>query len=230
LPSKNEPNWSGKGQHVEFSHEENVPLDYITHLGSSASAVVDKVRCKRIFFARKLLRRPRKWTGTEAFNEVEHLSRLRHAHIVQLVGTYVQDRVFAILIYPAAEHDLNDFMDDIFNPHHSTSELESRIKALASFPACLISALAYTHSQNTKHMDIKPANILVKKLSKLADTGSVQCLWRVYLADFGLSRNFTSDNSQTDGPTARTARYCAPEVFLCEARGRAADVFRWAAP
>jgi serine/threonine protein kinase len=71
-------------------------------------------------------------------------------------------------------------------------------------------------------MDIKPANVLVKHYSTL---GTPYGQWKVYLADFGLSRNFVSDDSQTEGPTARTARYCAPEVYLYESRGRAADIF-----
>jgi len=46
------------------------------------------------------------------------------------------------------------------------------------------------------------------------------------LADFGLSRSFApQDHSQTDGPTARTPKYCAPEVYNYEYRGRSADVF-----
>ncbi|KAF1836863.1 kinase-like protein, partial [Decorospora gaudefroyi] len=87
---------------------------------------------------------------------------------------------------------------------------------------CLTSAVAFIHGRTTKHMDIKPQNILIREIgSSPFDPG-----WRVYLADFGLSRSFTSqDHSQTDGPTSRTPRYCAPEVYKSERRGRSADIF-----
>ncbi|KAF2659529.1 kinase-like protein [Lophiostoma macrostomum CBS 122681] len=226
-----EVNWSGQGQHVEFPPEASLPLEHIKNLGSSASAMVDQVQCRRIMLARKTMRCPRRWTRTDAVNEVEHLNRLRHAHIVQLVGTYVQNRTFAVLMYPAADCDLRKFMEDTIDLRTSAAmdelglasqEYQQRRQALASFFGCLISALAYIHSETTKHMDIKPANVLVTHHSR---SGMPHDAFKVYLADFGLSRIFVSDDSQTEGPTARTARYCAPEVYLYESRGRAADIF-----
>jgi len=51
-------------------------------------------------------------------------------------------------------------------------------------------------------------------------------MWVIYLADFGLSRSFSPEgHGQTDGPTARTPRYCAPEVYNHEFRGRSAGIF-----
>jgi serine/threonine protein kinase len=235
LGSEIELNWSGKGQHVEFPAGVTVPLEHIDNLGSSASAIVDRVRCKRILVARKMMRCPRKWAQVDALNEVEHLQWLRHAHIVQLVGTYVQNRTFAVLMYPAADFDLRKFMEDTndlrtSSPEagstiHPGTEYSHRLSALASFPGCLANALAFIHSRTTKHADIKPANVLVKSRATEVASNCPQHCWRVYIADFGLSRNFSSENSQTDGPTARTPRYCAPEVYLYESRGRAADVF-----
>lgn len=39
-------------------------------------------------------------------NEVRHLQRLRHPHIVQLAGIYLQGDSFAILLYPVAEFNM----------------------------------------------------------------------------------------------------------------------------
>lgn len=230
-----EVNWSGKGQHVEFPSAVDIPLEHIDNLGSSASAIVDRVQCRRIFLARKTMRCPRKWTQTDSLDEIQHLHSLRHAHIVQLVGTYVQNRSFAILMYPAADCDLRKFMEDTSDLRNSTpavntvvqpfTEFSHRLSALSSFPACLASALAFIHSHTTKHADIKPANVLVKHGPNAVASDRPETLWRVYIADFGLSRKFLSENSQTDGPRARTPKYCAPEVYLYESRGRAADVF-----
>jgi serine/threonine protein kinase len=91
---------------------------------------------------------------------------------------------------------------------------------------CLIAALEVIHANTTKHMDIKPLNILVKQLGRKERKDWDFSHYRVYIADFGISRNFsTQDHSQTDSPTPRSPLYCAPEVFNRDPRGRAADVF-----
>jgi serine/threonine protein kinase len=219
-PFDKELNWSGKGQHVMFLPKGTVPLVPLASLGASMTAKVDKVLCRRIALARKVMRCSRQWTIADALREVYHLQNLRHAHIVQLVGSYLQGRNFAILMYPVADCHLGTFMEDTSDLDHSHDMYGPRMTFLAHSIGCLTSAMAYVHSQTTKHMDIKPQNILVRQ------THSVLPLWRVYLADFGLSRIFTSDEqSQTDGPTSRTPRYCAPEVFHYQQRGRSADIF-----
>jgi hypothetical protein len=102
----NELNWSGKsagsGQHAEFNRGDKIPLERVGDIGQSLTAKVEKVRCKRIMLARKTMRCTRRWTLLDAINEVEHLERIRHFHIVQLVGTYIVGREFSILLYPAA--------------------------------------------------------------------------------------------------------------------------------
>jgi serine/threonine protein kinase len=123
-------------------------------------------------------------------------------------------------MYPVADCHLSTFMEDTSDLDDGDETYEPRKAFLAKSIGCLTSAMSYVHSQTTKHMDIKPQNILVKR------TDSDLHSWRVYLADFGLSRTFTSDDqSQTDGPTSRTPRYCAPEVFHYKQRGRSADIF-----
>jgi hypothetical protein len=225
-PFDRELNWSGKGQHVTFSATEGVPLKLLSHLGSSATAQVDKVLCRRIALARKTMRCSRKWTIAEALREVYHLQNLSHFHIIQLVGTYLQRRNFSILMYPAADCHLGTFLEDTADM--KTTELgqeQLEYQAQRSFllgsMGCLTAAIAYIHEHTTKHMDIKPQNILVRTVSC-----GFTPVRRVYLADFGLSRSFAAqDHSQTDGPTSLTPRYCAPEVFHYERRGRSADIF-----
>lgn len=224
-PFDKELNWSGKGQHVTFAPQDDVPLVFLSHLGSSLTAKVDKMLCRRIALARKMMRCTRQWKITDALDEVYHLQNLRHAHIVQLVGTYLQGRNFSILLYPAADYHLGQFLEDTSDIEQSPKDLKeyrSRLAFLVSALGCLASAISSIHEHTTKHMDIKPQNILVRRVFP---DGSLFC-WRLYIADFGLSRSFAAQgHSQTDGPTARTPRYCAPEVFRCEQRGRAADIF-----
>jgi len=83
----------------------------------------------------------------------------------------------------------------------------------------LTDALQYIHSQATRYLDIKPGNILVKK-------GPYRFGYRVYIADFGISKSFSSlDHSQKDDPIPRTPKYCAPEVWERGMYGGAADIF-----
>jgi hypothetical protein len=226
-PFDKELNWSGKGQHVVYMQKDDVPLRVVSHLGASMTAKVDQVLCRRIGLARKTVRCSRQWTIEDAMREVYHLQNLRHAHIIQLVGSYLQGRSFSILMYPVAECHLGAFLEDTADLHvHKTgSQMDmsysARLAFLSASVGCLTSAVAYIHENTTKHMDIKPQNILVRPTTPISPL-----YWHVYLADFGLSRSFASqDHSQTDGPTARTPRYCAPEVYQHERRGRSADIF-----
>ena len=219
-PFYKELNWSGKGQHVTFSATDVIPLSHMSHLGSSMSASVDKVLCRRVALARKTMRCNSRWTVADALQEVSHLQKLRHFHIVQLVGTYLQGRSFSILMYPAADTHLGRFLEDTQDMDLRTSM--RRRSFLTSTLGCLTSAVAFIHKHTTKHMDIKPQNILVREES----SSGPWSIWRVYVADFGYSRSFASeDHSQTDGPTPLTPRYCAPEVCNYERRGRSADIF-----
>ncbi len=220
-----ELNWSGRGQHVEFGRYQPIPLEYIAPIGVSLTAKVDKVRCRRIILARKSMKCSRKLSLSDALVEAEHLHNLRHAHIFQLVGTYLQHRDFAILLYPAADCDLSVFMSRSNWPQLPLAEDPLRMEGLpdhlSDFLPCLASALDFVHDNTTRHCDIKPSNILVKY-----SPTSLSKPYNVYLADFGISQSFVSqDHSQTESSTGRTPRYCAPEVYEDLPYSRKADIF-----
>ncbi len=106
-----ELNWSGKGQHVEFGKGDEVPLVLLSVIGHTASAVVEMVLCRRVVLARKSIHCNRKMTPAVILNEVEHLQRFRHRHIIQLVGTYLQGKIISILLYPVTEWNLTTLME-----------------------------------------------------------------------------------------------------------------------
>jgi serine/threonine protein kinase len=223
-PLDKELNWSGRGQHVVFEPKEKVPLDFISHLGASATARVEMVRCRRVALARKTMRCKGGWHPNTLLQEVSHLQSLQHFHIVQLVGTYLQGRDFSLLMYPAADCHLGTFMEDTEDLKGDTErsmEYWERRWFLIRSLCCLASAVECVHRNSAKHMDIKPQNILVKQTVKPAFP-----FWQIYLSDFGLSRSFADQgHSQTDGPTSLTPKYCAPEVYEYELRGRSSDIF-----
>lgn len=176
-----ELNWSGKGQHVEFSRTEEIPLVPLVAIGHGGSALVDSVLCRRIKLARKTMTLSRRQKLETVIAEVEHLQRLRHPHIVQLVGSYTLGRSFSILLYPVADFNLSTLLERMtsfpeLNRDNAGSRNEDRplLSDLAEFQMCLSSALEFVHQNTTKHMDIKPQNILVRKIKSLET-------WRVYL-------------------------------------------------
>ncbi|KAJ9642032.1 hypothetical protein H2199_005247 [Coniosporium tulheliwenetii] len=235
-PPSEEFDWSGRGQHVEYvaGEDHSIPLQVEGLLGHS-KAVVERVRCRRIILARKTIRCSPRISKEEALQEVEHLQRLSHSHIVRLVGTYIIARNLYILMYPAAEYDLDGFLvsiqDELLDPIQSPQqilEMSEKQFALTRFFGCLASAVRYVHSSNTKHMDIKPKNIIVKaKPSGCSPAGSDRVLkYKVYLTDFEIARTYECAlDSETDTPISCSRPYAAPEVVLQTIRGFKSDVF-----
>ncbi|OAG10675.1 kinase-like protein [Paraphaeosphaeria sporulosa] len=78
---------------------------------------------------------------------------------------------------------------------------------------CIISAVEYLHSQNIRHKDLKPSNILLSA-------------GRVFLTDFGTATDFSDrTSSTTEGIERGTPKYFAPEMAAYEGSGRPADIF-----
>lgn len=72
---------------------------------------------------------------------------------------------------------------------------------------CLSKGLAHIHSNNIRHKDIKPANILYEKAF---DNHGPRLLW----ADFGLAYDFSATgNSKTMTTRIYSQRYAAPEIL-----------------
>jgi hypothetical protein len=225
LDPKEALDWSGRGQHVEYSPEEqdSIPLVSKGNLGSGASGIVDRVRCRRIDLARKTIRCIRKPTREEAAKEIRHLQQLQHRHIVRLVGTYMLKKNLSILMYPATEYNLEEYLglanDILTDVEISETQRSTWSRRLVKMIACLVNAVAFIHAQNTKHMDIKPTNILVQHSvgRKVA---------KVYITDFGIARSYQSrEESFTDSPISYTRIYTAPEVIQQTTRGPPADIF-----
>jgi serine/threonine protein kinase len=223
-----EQDWSGRGQHAFFQKSEhkivNEILEVHDTLGITNTAKVESVKCRRILLARKTMLCKKTLDKEEAIKEVAHLSALEHPHILRVIGTYVMGNQLSILLYPVAEWNLKQFMESMRGELLFAS---GRFFSCDRFFGCLCNATCYIHSKLTKHMDIKPENILVKR-NLDAPPGQFRSgnLHKVFIADFGIARSYNrQEDIMTDGPTGFTPEYAAPEVIKYELRGLPADIF-----
>jgi serine/threonine protein kinase len=148
------------------------------------------------------------------------LYRAQHSHVVRLVGTYVIDDELAILTYPCADWNLEQFLAIV----RTVQVAMERTHAIMKFFTCLARALDFLHSFPIKHMDIKPQNILVRSIRHSSINGADA--FKIYFTDFGSSRLYpTVEDSETDNWTSFTRTYAAQEVVLQERRGLSADIY-----
>ncbi|CAI6339858.1 unnamed protein product [Periconia digitata] len=199
-------------RHKHFASPEDIPLKKLAELGVGGYGFVEKVisTISHKEYARKLLPRginfrKDKTALREFENELAHMKKVSHRHIVQLVGSYTDPRCVAILISPVADCDLEEYL--------RTPMTDNKRSLLATSFGCLTSAINYLHQIKIRHKDIKPRNILVKD-------------HHVYVTDFGISLDW-ADNSRstTTGFTVKTIKYCAPEVVDNLPRNSTSDIW-----
>lgn len=201
-------------------------------LGFGAFGRVEKVSHGSVLLARKRIVRKRGYTIDDLRQEGLTMRKLDHRHVVKLVATYSpRSSELCLLIWPVAVCNLAMLLedveslrvgdrdrDDIVERLHALdvtdlsaiepSAVEQRFNATARCPleflrnviGCTARALAHCHSNDVRHLDIKPSNILLK-----AD--------RVYLADFGISRDVSGQDQTTTEGMPGTERWRAPELY-----------------
>ncbi|PSN72543.1 kinase-like protein [Corynespora cassiicola Philippines] len=188
------------------------------HIGRGGSAEVSRVRhilsgrpfaCKRISRADRLGEQKKQLVEFEL--ELNILKRINHRHCVNFVASFSDSTSFSLILEPVADESLK-FMLQRQNRAQPLSG--SDLTVLRSAFGCIATALAYLHGEKVRHKDIKPGNILISG-------------HRVYLCDFGISRDWSSyENSTTEGePQKFTRRYCSPEVINHEARNTSSDIW-----
>ncbi|KAH6618214.1 kinase-like domain-containing protein [Chaetomium sp. MPI-SDFR-AT-0129] len=223
-----------------------------TPLGSGTFGVVQKVEFqwngRSICLARKQVRpQNRRQPMSELHAEASLMEKLDHEHIVKLVGTYCIQSSLYLLLWPVAVCSLDILINDIDNlraDHGDREDIIHRLQALdlkdlsaidgsrtsaAASPTnrdhcpleylrrimgCITRAIAFCHISNIRHLDLKPTNILLNP-------------GRVYLADFGVSKDVHGrDNTMTRGMQG-TPKWRAPELeeVTADWSMKAADVY-----
>lgn len=128
-----------------------------------------------------------------------HLTRLSHSHIVQIIGTYTLGNNLSIMMYPVADCNLETFLDELHFIKVSKKEWEERIISLLIGLPCLCNAMLHIQTNMTKHMDIKPKNILVRNVRHYELPRPRNASFKFYITDFGISRSYDSlEDSETE--------------------------------
>jgi serine/threonine protein kinase len=133
---------------------------------------------------------------SEVLKEVELMAKIAHPACLQILAWTPNDRGYAGIATPLMPSVLSDRLYTATIHPASLTPVFCSITALG-----VASGLAYLHSQDMVHCDIKPDNILFDSKN------------RPFIADFGLCRLITdqdSQNTQSNGDAERL--WAAPEL------------------
>mmetsp|Transcript_34529 Transcript_34529/g.42225 ORF Transcript_34529/g.42225 Transcript_34529/m.42225 type:complete len:440 (-) Transcript_34529:638-1957(-) len=125
-------------------------------------------------------------------NEINLLKSMDHPNIVKAFDVFERKRQIFLVMQFCAGGDLYDRL-----PYTEDQALQ--------ITRCLLSAIAYMHSKNIAHRDLKFENIMFESEDENA---------QIKLIDFGLSKKFGRDKSIKG--FAGTIYSMAPEVFRGE--------------
>ncbi|XP_025206383.1 cyclin-dependent-like kinase 5 [Melanaphis sacchari] len=106
---------------------------------------------------------------SSALREICLLKELKHKNIVRLYDVLHSDKKL-VLVFEHCDQDLKKYFDSL------NGEIDPNV--VKSFMFQLLRGLAFCHSHNVLHRDLKPQNLLINKNGELK------------LADFGLARAF----------------------------------------
>ncbi|KAH7323602.1 kinase-like domain-containing protein [Rhexocercosporidium sp. MPI-PUGE-AT-0058] len=206
---------------LAFQSPEKVPLEYLDDLGSTnkpgdRGATVSRERSTETGLVLAAKSAVFKNTCEDVKSEVEILRKLVGTrHIIQIVGTFMCGPNYTILLFPATQYNLSEYLSVVGDKDPDSSGDDK--KHLSTFFGCLAKGLEYIHNSGVRHKDVKPENILVDLERKT-----------ICHADFGISKDFSGHDmsSVSFGPRVRGSKmYLSPECSRKMERSRPSDIF-----
>ena len=164
----------------------------------------EKVAMKEIKKANKDL-----LSDGEIKDEIDILKSLDHPDIVRIIESFnTKDSYVLVTEYCEG----GELYDQVRNQLSETQ--------IAVIFKQLLSGLAYLHSHNIVHRDLKLENILIQEIEKSKTTG--EDLFNIKIIDFGTARIF--DNKKKPQSIVGSSYYIAPEV-LNQKYGKECDLW-----
>ncbi|CAK9001267.1 unnamed protein product [Durusdinium trenchii] len=134
----------------------------------------------------------------EILQEIESMAMLDHPNVIKVYEYFEDKDSVSQIMEPCCGGELQDRINEVFQkgqPRYPESFVCDVMKQT-------LRALAFMHSHNFMHKDLKPQNIML--VSK--DASSIKVI------DFGLAELFEPDQKHSDA-FGGTLLYMAPEVF-----------------
>ena len=129
---------------------------------------------------------------TSALREVSALKELEHQNIVRLLDIVTSERCVS-LVFEYCDQDLKKYLVSC------NGEIEQNVVKVFMYQ--LLNGIAFCHSKNILHRDLKPQNLLINRSGELK------------IADFGLARAFRI-NEQSYSSDVVTLWYRPPDVLF----------------
>ena len=200
--------WTLRGDGYSFVCEEgeDTPLRILDFIAQAGGGCVEKCYCEELQKAiavKRVSTHGDEEINTKLTKDMEYLRTVNHYHCIRVLGSYIRDDWFNIVMDPVATCDLRIYLQHE-GSSHKIRKMEPLCGPRTVFLPTIMGCLAHTlhhlhHTARLRHRDIKPANILLDGR-------------RVLFADFDLSKTFTETRSGTTGVSAKTPMVSIPSV------------------
>ena len=138
-------------------------------------------------------------SDTEIMDEIEILKKLNHPDIVRIIEFYNTESSYYII----NEYCKHGELFAQINKHFSETQIAVMFRQI-------LSGLAYLHSNNIIHRDLKLENILINDIEKSHETK--EDLFFLKIIDFGTAKIF--DKNKYPRAIVGSIYYIAPEVLF----------------
>lgn len=126
--------------------------------------------------------------------EARTIARLQHNNVITIYDVFEENNT----AYYVMEYIEGDTLSGIIKRNGPMGAEKAK-----EYIYCVADALAYVHNNNLLHLDVKPANVMVRS----ADN-------HVVLIDFGLAKQYDTDGNQTSTtPIGISPGYAPPEQY-----------------